>query len=159
MPAGKLSNKQKLFVDEYMKDRNGKQAAIRAGYSEKTAESQASRLLSKAKVAESVAKASVEAQERTQIDQDYIINSIVDTVERCRQVKPVYDRKGEHVVIDVVDDEGNKSEAKAYTFDSSGALKGLDMLAKHMGMYIERKANVNTDGEDVVTAIEVVYVD
>ena len=35
-----------LFIEEYCKDRNGKQAAIRAGYSRKTAEAQAARLLS-----------------------------------------------------------------------------------------------------------------
>lgn len=45
-----LNPKQKLFIAEYLKDKNGKQAAIRAGYSPKTAEVQASRLLSVAKV-------------------------------------------------------------------------------------------------------------
>ena len=44
-----LNPKQQRFVDEYLIDLNGKQAAIRAGYSEKTAEVQASRLLSNAK--------------------------------------------------------------------------------------------------------------
>jgi single-stranded DNA-binding protein len=42
--------RQLLFVHEYLKDLNGKQAAIRAGYSPKTAESQASRLLRNVKV-------------------------------------------------------------------------------------------------------------
>lgn len=45
-----LTPKQHRFVDEYLVDLNGKQAAIRAGYSPHTAEGQASRLLSKAKV-------------------------------------------------------------------------------------------------------------
>jgi phage terminase small subunit len=45
-----LNDQQKLFCLEYVKDLNGKQAAIRAKYSEKTAESQASRLLRHAKV-------------------------------------------------------------------------------------------------------------
>lgn len=47
---GGLNPKQRLFVAEYLKDKNGKQAAIRAGYSPKTAEVQASRLLSVVKV-------------------------------------------------------------------------------------------------------------
>ncbi len=41
----KISAKQKRFCVEYMKDSNGAQAAIRAGYSPKTARSQASDLL------------------------------------------------------------------------------------------------------------------
>ncbi len=45
-----LSDKQKAFVREYLKDSNGKQAAIRAGYSPKTAESKASQLLRLVKV-------------------------------------------------------------------------------------------------------------
>lgn len=45
-----LTPKQRLFVLEYRKDRNGKQSAIRAGYSTKGAEVQASVLLSNPKV-------------------------------------------------------------------------------------------------------------
>lgn len=48
--TGVLTDRQMRFVTEYLKDCNGKQAAIRAGYSVKTAEVQASRLLSLAKV-------------------------------------------------------------------------------------------------------------
>lgn len=49
-----LRGKQRLFVLEYLKDLNGKQAAIRAGYSEKTAEVQASQTLRILKVARAV---------------------------------------------------------------------------------------------------------
>ena len=45
-----LTPKQARFVEEYLIDLNGKQAAIRAGYSPGTAEVQASRLLRNAKV-------------------------------------------------------------------------------------------------------------
>jgi phage terminase small subunit len=45
-----LTPKQSRFVEEYLVDLNGKQAAIRAGYSAKTAEVQASRLLRIAKI-------------------------------------------------------------------------------------------------------------
>ena len=41
-----LTDKQKRFCDEYLIDLNATQAAIRAGYSEKTAQEQSSRLLS-----------------------------------------------------------------------------------------------------------------
>jgi len=45
-----LTDRQKFFCMEYLKDLNGTQAAIRAGYSAKTAMEQASRLLSNVKV-------------------------------------------------------------------------------------------------------------
>ena len=45
-----LTDKQKLFCDEYLIDFNGKQSAIRAGYSTRSAESTASGLLRKNKV-------------------------------------------------------------------------------------------------------------
>jgi phage terminase small subunit len=48
----KLNKKHKRFVEEYLLDFNGKWAAIRAGYSPKTAQVQSSRLLSYAKVKE-----------------------------------------------------------------------------------------------------------
>jgi phage terminase small subunit len=51
---GKLRPKQARFVSEYLKDCNGTQAAIRAGYSPKTAASQASDLLRNPKVAAAI---------------------------------------------------------------------------------------------------------
>jgi len=59
-----LTSKQKLFVSEYLIDRNAKQAAIRAGYSVRTAEVQGSRLLSKDKVKELVDKKTAKLEEK-----------------------------------------------------------------------------------------------
>lgn len=52
-----LTAKQERFVAEYLVDLNATQAAIRAGYSEKTAQEQSSRLLSNVMVAKAVAEA------------------------------------------------------------------------------------------------------
>lgn len=52
-----LTARQKFFVKEYLVDLNATQAAIRAGYSAKTAEQQASRLLSNVKVQEAIQEA------------------------------------------------------------------------------------------------------
>lgn len=69
----KLTPKQQRFADEYLVDLNGKQAAIRAGYSEKTAEAQASRLLSNAKVQHYIQKRKQDRVERTEITQDMVL--------------------------------------------------------------------------------------
>lgn len=68
-----LSPKQARFVEEYLVDLNGKQAAVRAGYSEKTAQEQSSRLLSNVKVAAAVAAAQQKLSERTHITQEMVL--------------------------------------------------------------------------------------
>ena len=52
--TSKFSPKQKRFITEYPKDMNATQAAIRAGYSTKTAYSQGQRLLKKAEIKKAI---------------------------------------------------------------------------------------------------------
>ena len=68
----KLTPKQKAFIKEYLIDRNGKQAAIRVGYSPATAENQASRLLSKDKVRLVVEKEMQKHADKWEITRDAI---------------------------------------------------------------------------------------
>jgi phage terminase small subunit len=62
--------RKELFALEYLKDLNATQAAIRAGYSPKTARSQGQRLLTNVDIAEAVAKAKEERKERVRVDTD-----------------------------------------------------------------------------------------
>lgn len=68
-----LNDKQERFCREYVIDLNGKQAAIRAGYSEVTAEVQASRLLSIAKVQERVKQLQDEIGKRLDLTADMVV--------------------------------------------------------------------------------------
>lgn len=68
-----LTPRQQRFVDEYLIDLNATQAAIRAGYSRKTAPQIALQLLHKTSVAEAVAKGQAKRAERVQIDQDWVL--------------------------------------------------------------------------------------
>lgn len=69
----KITEKQKRFADEYLVDLNATQAAIRAGYSPKTAEATASRLLRNVKVADYLQERRSALQERTDITQERVI--------------------------------------------------------------------------------------
>ena len=69
---GELTPKQDAFVREYMKDRNGTQAAIRAGYSPKTAKAMAAENLTKPDIAEKVRLASKEVAEKTETDAEWV---------------------------------------------------------------------------------------
>ena len=62
-----LTSKQKQFVSEYLIDRNAKQAAIRSGYSEKTAQYQGCRLLTNAKVKALLEKKTKIIEEKTDL--------------------------------------------------------------------------------------------
>lgn len=68
-----LNPKQQRFVDEYLIDLNATQAAIRAGYSEKTARAQGCRLLTNADIEAQIAKAQTQRAERTQITADAVV--------------------------------------------------------------------------------------
>lgn len=67
-----LTDKQSRFVDEYLIDFNGTQAAIRAGYSERTAAAQSSRLLTNVKVQAHLKDLQASHSERRQITLDTI---------------------------------------------------------------------------------------
>lgn len=134
-----LEEQQQLFVLEYMKDLHQTNAAIRANYSEKTAAQQASRLLSNVKIQNAIAELKAERNERLNIDADYVIKTIVETIERCSQARPVYDKSGELVMMETP----NGELAPAYKYDASNVLKGAELLGRHLGMF-EPKADVDT---------------
>jgi phage terminase small subunit len=68
-----LTDKEQQFVDEYLVDLNGTQAAIRAKYSESTARQIATRLLSKAHIQAAIAEARAKQQQRTEITADRVL--------------------------------------------------------------------------------------
>ncbi len=71
-----LNAKQARFVDEYLKDLNAKQAAIRAGYSPHTAEVQGSRLLSHAKVGRIIGRRIEERKQRVTVKADEVVERL-----------------------------------------------------------------------------------
>lgn len=68
-----LSEKHQRFVEEFLVDLNATQAAIRAGYSEKTAYAQGSALLKHIEVKKAIAKAKKDRAERMAITQDRVL--------------------------------------------------------------------------------------
>lgn len=78
-PAG-LTPKQQRFVAEYLKDQNGKQAAIRAGYAPRSAEVQGCRLLRNAQVRAAVDKAQARVAKKAEIT----VESLAAELEEAR---------------------------------------------------------------------------
>lgn len=107
--TNKLTPKQSAFVSEYLKDRNGTQAAIRAGYSEKTAQEQSSRLLSNVIVAEAVRKADVKAREKAEITRERLIEMHLEDRQLARE-----------------------------NVQMSAAIKATEQIGKLLGLYVEK---------------------
>jgi phage terminase small subunit len=74
--VAELNPKQQRFVEEYLKDLNATQAAIRAGYSAKTAQEQGSRLLSNVMVADALARAKAERSARIGLTADRVLEEL-----------------------------------------------------------------------------------
>jgi phage terminase small subunit len=72
----KLSPKEKAFALAYVELREGKAAAIKAGYSAKTAESKASQLLRIIKVADEIKRLQSKVEEKTLITKERVLNEL-----------------------------------------------------------------------------------
>ena len=72
----KLTDKQRRFVEEYLIDLNATQAAIRAGYSVKTAKEIAAQNLTKLNISNEISKAMAERSRRTGVTADRVIEEL-----------------------------------------------------------------------------------
>lgn len=90
--AKKLTAKQSMFVLEYLVDLNGTQAAIRAGYSEKTAGVIAQENLKKPYIQAALQVAMQERKDRVIADSDFILQRLLDTAQA--DIADLYDEDG-----------------------------------------------------------------
>jgi phage terminase small subunit len=130
-----VTDKQTLFVAEFLVDFNATQAAIRAGYSAKTARSIASENLSKPDISRAIAEAVEARSQRCKVDADYVTQNLTEILERCKegQIKMRFDPVEKEMVM-VTDDEGRP----VWEFDSMGANKAAELLGKSLGMFTDR---------------------
>lgn len=78
-----LTNKQQRFVDEYLIDLNSTQAAIRAGYSEKTAYSIGNENLSKPEIKAAIEESQAKTADRLQITKESLIQDLLAIKDLC----------------------------------------------------------------------------
>lgn len=104
-----LTAKQKLFIQEYLKDLNATQAAIRAGYSEKTAAETGYENLRKPQIAAEIEKRQAEIGRENEITVEWLLSEMKDTYLKAKA-------EGEY----------------------TAANKSLEMLGKHKGMFKDK---------------------
>lgn len=149
MSKNTLTPKQSAFVDEYLVDLNATQAAIRAGYSAKTANEQGARLLANVSVAEEISERKKKRQERTEITQDRVLQELYRLC--FLDIRKAFDEHGNLKPIHELDDDTAAAIAGIEVQEINAApgspplgitkkfklieKKGpLELLMRHMGM-------------------------
>lgn len=163
------SPKQQRFVDEYLVDLNATQAAIRAGYSAKTAAAQGSRLLSYAKIAAAVQAGRARMSEKLEVTQDRIVAELAklgfanmaDYMRTGPDGDPYLDFSAltrdqaaaltEVTVEDFKDGRGEEvRNVRRVKFKLADKRAALVDLGKHLGLFTEK---VEHSGTVTVTSI------
>lgn len=110
----KLNDRQQLFAQEYLVDLNATQAAIRAGYSQKTARSQGERLLTNVDIAAAIQRGIKERIEKTQITAERVLLELAAIA---------------FMDIEKLAEVGGKITDK---------LKALELIGRHLGMFTDK---------------------
>ena len=144
MAQRKLNAKQQCFVEEYLIDLNATQAAIRAGYSPKTATAIASENLSKPSISAAIACAMAERSKRTGITQDRVLNelakvaflNITDVVDEYGRIKENATKEDKACIESIKykhsdTDMGSSVEREVKV---ASKLKAIEMLMRHLGI-------------------------
>ncbi|MDR5614591.1 MULTISPECIES: terminase small subunit [unclassified Arsenophonus] len=166
-----LTDKQEAFCREYLIDLNATQAAIRAGYSEKTAKDIACQNLAKLNIQKRIQDLMEERKNRIEVNADYVLKRLVDIDQMD--------------VIDILDESGDLKPIKAWPkvwrttlsgFDIAairveGAdallkkikwpdkIKNLELLGKHVSVQAFRDQIKNERDENVVILPEVIKIE
>jgi phage terminase small subunit len=156
----KLTPKQARFVEEYLTDLNATQAAIRAGYSEKTAPVIASQNLKKVNVQAAIQAAQLKLSEKTGITQERVLNELskIAFADQRRVMK--WGAGGVTLLEskDLSDDDAAiVSEVSETTTATGGSLKlkthdkvgALKLLGEHLGLFKQRMELTGKDGEPI----------
>lgn len=163
-----LTVRQQVFVQEYLIDLNGTQAAIRAGYSPRSADVEASRLLANAKVAEAVARAKAERSARIGLTADRVLEELAaigfarmpDYAEwgdgDTMGLKPSVDLSEQQAaaIVQVTETEkfvkslgrGEQLMSRERSIKLHDKVGTLKLLGQHIGMFSEKHEHTGKDG-------------
>lgn len=160
-----LTPKQARFVQEYLIDLNATQAAIRAGYSAKTAEWQGPQLLGKTHVAQAIQEGMKRRSERTEITQDRVLKEVArlafldirKAFNTDGSLKPLHELDDDTAAaiagMDVIEIGGGEDSLSALKKIKLSDKKGaLELLMRHMGM-LNDKVKLQGDAENPLTVL------
>lgn len=139
-----LRAKQELFCCEFVVDLNATQAAIRAGYSEKTAASIGSENLTKPEIRARIEELQKERSKKLELDAEWVLTKLTEVVSKSLQEKEV--EKWDYA-------EKKLIGTGEYVYDSQGANKALELIGKHLGMFKDKIEHSGNVGVQIVNDI------
>lgn len=125
-----MTAKQKRFCDEYLIDLNATQAAIRAGYSKKTAKQIGQENLTKLVIKEYIEKRMAEKEKALIADQDEVLKYLTSVMRGETQ--------SEIVVVEGCGDGCSEARTMQKAPDEKERLKAAELLGKRYGLYTEK---------------------
>ena len=152
-----LTDKQKRFCEEYMIDLNATQAAIRAGYSEKTASESGYENLRKPQIENYIQDLKKDVSERNKITVDECVQILANIARN--DIADYYDEKGNLKDIHSIPKESRDAIEEMTSYEekyegqllghvrkikSSGKQAAIDKLLKHLGGYKEDNSQKQT---------------
>lgn len=175
-----LNDKQRRFVAEYLIDLNATQAAIRAGYSEKTAEQYGFQLLQKTSVQKFLAERMKARENRTEITQDKVLQELakIGFADIRKAVKwgdgiAVTDPESGAVEISngvsLIGSEEIDDATAASISEVSQTAQGIKIkmhdkraalvdIGRHLGMFTDKTEVTGKDGAPLLQGIQVTFV-
>ncbi len=125
-----LSPKQRAFCHEYLFDYNATQAAIRAGYSPKSARNTGYTLVHNPVTRDYIASLIEQHNQRSLVSKDFIVDSLVAIVNRTITPEPVriWDNK-----------EKCWKETGDFKIDGPTAIKAIESLSKHLNLSSQKQ--------------------
>jgi phage terminase small subunit len=142
-----LSDRQLKFCQEYVIDLNGSAAAVRSGYSAKTAKEQASELLTRPNIKAKVAELQANMAERTQITADMVLkelwsvasSNVQDHIGSLNQVTDIskIDRNKAAAISRVKVTTRSKGDEVIQTVETAfhDKVKALELCGRHLGIF------------------------
>lgn len=165
-----MTPKQRRFVEEYLVDLNGTQAAIRAGYSQKTARTIAAENLAKPDIAAALSAAQEKRAGKVEVTaervlREYAILAFADMAHYLRfdeqgqalldwenmpkeATRAISEITQEEYMVGAGDDARVVRRTKFKLHNKGGP---LDSVAKHLGMFIERHELTGANGGPIQT--------
>lgn len=141
--VAKMTAKQQRFCDEYLIDLNATQAAIRAGYSERTAYSTAAENMTKPVIKDYISARMAEKEEALIAKQDEVLKYLTAVMRG--------ETESSTVVIEAKEDGTTAAREMQKRPAESERLRAAELLGKRYGLY--------TDKVDVGGSVGVVIVD
>jgi len=157
----KLNDKQERFCQEYLVDLNGTQAAIRAGYSQRTARSIANENLTKPDIKKRIQQLKADKENRSELNSDYVIQELLsiakDDIKNYISASQI---KGKvQIVLKDINNIDTKNISEL-SLDAKGRFKiklysresALVQLGRHFGIF-EDKLSIRADLQEALKEI------